>query len=335
VSTPSHSTLTWSPITLGCWNFGRTIDRQQSIRVTRAALDAGVRAFDVADGYGKGQAEVFLGQGIRGRRDEALIATKFGAARGHGHRSPDGYRANRGGGRPDYLRSRLEQSLSRMDIDHVDLFQMHDPDPDTPIEETLQALDRLVQEGKIREYGCSNYTGDQLRTAVESAGRLAVAGFVSTQNQYSVLHQLPTDTVLPVCRQAGLLLLPYFALANGVLTGKYRSLADVPAQTRLGVFRAEDRDDKLRRFWNPVVADRVGRLSRYAANHGRSLLELAFGWLLSQSVVPTVIAGARTPEQVRANADASTWRLSAAELDGVARLLDDGAPLICDDLSYA
>jgi len=333
VSTPIRSTLPWSPITLGCWSFGRAIDEQQSIRVTQAALGAGVLAFDVADGYGKGQAEVFLGKGIRGRRDQALIATKFGAARGHGHRTPDGYRANSGGGRPDYLRSRLEQSLTRMGIDHVDLFQMHDPDPDTPIEDTLLALDGLVREGKIREYGCSNYTGDQLRAAVDCARRLGVAGFVSTQNQYSLLHQLPSETVLPVCRQAGLQLIPYFALANGVLTGKYSGLTEVPAQFRLGVFRAENRSDKLRRFWNPVIADRVDRLSAYAAQHGRSLLELALGWLLSQPAVPTVLAGASTPEQVQANVKASSWRLTEGEAAEVARLLDDGAPLICDDPS--
>ncbi|MFL6161960.1 MAG: aldo/keto reductase [Jatrophihabitantaceae bacterium] len=335
MSTPIRGTLAWSPLTLGCWNFGRTIDEQQSIRVTRAAIDAGVQAFDVADGYGKGQAEVFLGKGLRGRRDQALITTKFGAARGHGHRTPEGYRANSGGGQPDYLRSRLEQSLSRMGIDHVDLLQMHDPDPDTPIEETLQALDDLVRQGKIREYGCSNYTADQLRAAIDSARALGVAGFVSIQAQYSLLHQLPNRTVLPVCRAEGLHLLPYFALANGVLTGKYAKLADVPAQSRLGTFRAENRDDKLRRFWNPVIVDRVKRLTGYAADRGRSLLELALGWLLSQEVVPTVITGARTPEQIRANVEASSWRLTEDELAELALLLDDRAPLICDDLSHA
>lgn len=333
MSTPARSTLSWSPITLGCWNFGRILDEAESIRVTRAACDAGVLAFDVADGYGKGQAEVFLGKGLRGRRDQVLVATKFGAARGHGHRTSDGYRANSGGGRPDYLRSRLEQSLARMEIEHVDLFQMHDPDPDTPVEETLLALDALAREGKIREYGCSNYTGEQLDAAVEAAHRLGVTGFVATQNQYSLLHQLPRQSVLPACARTGLRLLPYFALANGVLTGKYRGLDGVPAQSRLGVFRAENRDDKLRRFWNPVTADRVDRLGKYAAEHGRSLLELAFGWLLSQQVVPTVIAGGRTSEQVQANVEASSWRLTEAELAEVARLLDDGAPLICDDLS--
>ncbi len=335
MNAPIRSKLGWSPITLGCWNFGRTTDEQQSVRVVRAALDAGVRTFDVADGYGKGAAEVFLGQGLRGRRDEAVIATKFGAARGHGHRTAQGYRANSGGGQSDYLRSRLESSLSRLGVDHIDLFQMHDPDPDTPIEQTLLTLDELVREGKIIEYGCSNYTSVELRAAVDAAHRLGITGFVSTQNQYSLLHQLPSDAVLPVCYQTGLLLLPYFALANGVLTGKYSRAAELPEQSRLAVFRAENRADKLRRFWNPVTADRVERLRGYAEQHGRSLLELAVGWLLSQLAVPTVIIGARTPEQVRANAEAAGWQLTEAEFAEVDGLLDDGAPLVCDDLSYA
>ena len=318
-----------SAVGLGCWNFGRTIDRSQSEAVVHAALDAGVAFFDVADNYGYGTAEESLGHGLRGHLDDAVIATKFGAGRGAGHRTALGHRSNTGGGDPAYIRESVETSLRRLRRDHIDLLQMHDPDPATPLEVTLGALDELVQSGKVRTIGCSNATAAHLVEAAGVADARELTRFATVQNQCSVLHHLPREEVLPACRELGMKLLPYFPLANGVLTGKYAGADAVPEDTRIGGFKAAHRDDKAARFLNPTNSARVERLTAFAAERGRSLLELAFGWLLTFPEVACVIPGASTPAQVRANSRASGWRLTPEEMTEVDALLDDGAPILC------
>lgn len=287
---------------LGCNNFGWRIDAAQSERVVRAALDTGINFFDTADIYDKGHSEEYLGRALAGRRREAVIATKFGMK----------FDEQRHGARKQYVLQAAEDSLRRLGTDHIDLYQLHQPDPETPIAETLEALDQLVREGKVKEIGCSNFSAAQIREAHQAAG--SRAHFVSMQNQYSLVHREPEAEVLPECRRLGLAFLPYFPLANGLLTGKYRRGQPLPKGSRGEA------------GWGPKVfteenLETVGRLIDFAAVRGHSLLELAFSWLAVQPAVASVIAGATSPEQVRANAAASSWKLSPEELREIDRLL--------------
>jgi len=322
-----------SAVGLGCWTFGRTVDRATSIDIVHAALDAGVTFFDVADGYGKGRAEEYLGQALAGRRDDVFLATKVGAGRGSGHRTALGFRQNAGGADPAYIRTTLETSLRRLGTEHLDLLQLHDPDPETDLVATLGALEQLVTAGKVRLIGCSNYTPEQLYSAESVARQRGLVSFATVQNQYSLLHQAPRDELLPACAELDVGLLPYFPLANGVLTGKYKGRAEPPDDSRISVFLGEGRKDKAARFLNDRNLARTEALTTFAELRGRTLLELAFGWLLSQPVVRSVIAGASRPQQVLDNAAASDWRLTTEELAEVDRLLSDGEPLICAEPS--
>jgi aryl-alcohol dehydrogenase-like predicted oxidoreductase len=282
---------------LGCNNFGWRIDEAHSRRVVETALDAGINFFDTADLYDTGHSEEYLGRALAGRRKEVVIATKFGMKLDA---------ARPGGGRPEYVRQCADDSLRRLGTDYIDLYQMHQPDPNTPIADTLGALEELVHAGKVRELGSSNFSAAQIR---ESDGR-----FRSVQNQYSLFHREPEAEVLPECRREHLAFLPYFPLANGLLTGKYRKGKPLPQGSR-----GES-------GWGPKVFteenfDKVERLIQFAEGHGHALLELAFSWLAAQPTVASVIAGAVSPEQVRANASAAQWELSPADLAQIDALL--------------
>ena len=292
--------LTVSVVGLGCNNFGMTIDERQSADVVHAALDAGINFFDTADMYGGTDSERFLGKALGRRRNEALVATKFGM------RAND---ALQGGASPDYIRRAVDASLQRLNIDRIDLYQLHKPDSAVPIADTLGALNELVNAGKVREIGCSNFSAAQLREA-EAAVKAGAARFVSVQNEYSLLHREPEAEVLPECAGLGLAFLPYFPLKNGLLTGKYAKGVAPPKGTRMQMsWAASGLTDR-----NFAI---VEGLQQLAAQRGRSMLELAFSWLLRNQTVASVIAGATKPEQVRANAEAAGWQLSADDLAAI------------------
>ncbi|MGE5927694.1 MAG: aldo/keto reductase [Gemmatimonadota bacterium] len=304
MQTRTVGSLDATVVGLGCNNFGTRIDADAAASVVRAALETGVRFFDTADIYGGGRSEEFLGRALGGRRREAVIATKFGKP------MPDGSR----GARPAYVRSAAEASLRRLGTDVIDLYQLHEPDPSVPVAETLGALQDLVAAGKVREIGCSNVSAAEMGDADDTALANRTARFVSVQNEYSLLDRGAEEGVLPECRRRGIAFLPYYPLASGLLTGKYRTGAPAPEGSRLsgGRYAGELSDDNLRA---------VDALRAFAESRGRSLLELAFGWLLSHPVVASVIAGATRPGQVEANAAAAGWKLGEEELAAVDRIV--------------
>jgi aryl-alcohol dehydrogenase-like predicted oxidoreductase len=289
---------------LGCNNFGWRIDAAATASVVDAALNAGINFFDTADIYGKGQSEEYLGRALGSRRDKIILATKFGMEMDDKRR----------GAKPAYIRQAVENSLRRLGTDHIDLYQLHRPDPDTPIQDTLGALAELVQAGKVREIGCSNFSVEQLQEA-EGAVKSGAARFVSVQNQYSILHREPEPQVLPECARAGLAFLPFFPLANGLLTGKYQRSKTPPPGSRAEAG-----------FGPKVFTDEnlaiVEQLTEFAESRGHTILELAFRWLLTRSEIPSVIAGAKSAEQVKGNvaAGSTDWVLTDAELAEINRI---------------
>ena len=291
---------------LGCNNFGSRLDEGRTRRVVDAALEAGVTFFDTADIYGRTQSEAFLGRILEGRRDRVVIATKFGME----------VDRTRRGAAPAYVRRALEDSLRRLRTDRIDLYQLHEPDPATPIADTLGALDGLVREGKVRQIGCSNFSGAQLLEA-SAAMKEGAARFVSVQNELNLLDRADEQDALPVAEQLGLAYIPYFPLANGLLTGKYRP-GVVPEGSRLASSR------RAEQLLTDGTFARLEALDRFAVDRGHSILELAFGWLLAHPPVASVIAGATTPEQVRANAAAAGWILTADEME----LVETGLPIL-------
>ncbi|HEX8395446.1 MAG TPA: aldo/keto reductase [Longimicrobium sp.] len=299
--------LNASVVGIGCNNFGARIDAAQTARVVDAALDTGINFFDTADIYGKGASEELLGRALGPRRSRILIASKFG------HEMDE----QRRGARPEYVRRAIEDSLRRLGTDVIDLYQLHRPDPSVPIADTLGVLNDLVRAGKVREIGCSNFSVDQLREA-EAAVAGGGARFVSVQNEYSLIRRDPEDGVLAECERTGVAFIPYFPLASGLLTGKYRRGAPVPADTRIGEggrYGALLTDENL---------DIVERLTAFAESRGRTLLELTMSWLLARPAVASVIAGATRPEQVHANAAAAGWALTDEDLRGVDAALGVG-----------
>jgi aryl-alcohol dehydrogenase-like predicted oxidoreductase len=297
VHTRRIGSLKVSAVGLGCNNFGRRLDADATASVVRAALDAGINFFDTADGYGNGHSEELLGRALGSRRREVIVATKFGHPQSVYGR----------GARPAHVREAAEGSLRRLGTDYIDLYQLHMPDAETPIADTLGALDGLVRAGKVREIGCSNFSVDQLREA-EAAVRRGAARFVSVQNEYSLLHREPEAGVLQECERAGLAFLPWYPLASGLLTGKYRKGQPAPAGSRIG------EGGPYAKLLSEPNLDVVEELIRFAESRGHTILELAFAWLLARPVVASVIAGATKPEQVRANVAAAGWRLTDAEL---------------------
>lgn len=290
-----------SVVGLGCNNFGRRVDAAGTAEVLNAAIDAGITFFDTADIYGRTLSEEFMGRAMAGRWSEVVLATKFGA-----EVSPENT-----GARPEYIREAVEASLRRLQTDCIDLYQLHRPDAAVPIADTLGALDELVKAGKVREIGCSNFSVEQLQEA-EAAGAPGAAKFASVQNDYSLFRREPEKGVLAECERQGLGFLPYFPLASGLLTGKYRKGQAHPAGTRI----AADSDWLTERNLDIVEA-----LIAYAEAQGHTLLELATGWLLSRPAVSSVISGATKPEQARANGAAVGWTLTSADLAEIDRIM--------------
>jgi aryl-alcohol dehydrogenase-like predicted oxidoreductase len=300
-----------SVVGVGCNNFGIRIDEAHTREVIDAAIGAGINFFDTADIYATGRSEELIGQILGARRSQVIIATKFGVeVPGQGK-----------GARPEYVRKAFDASLKRLRTDYVDLYQLHTPDPDVPIAETLGALDELVEAGKVREIGCSNFSASQLREAESEARRLGTARFVSVQNEYSLLHREPEAEVLGECEREGIAFLPFFPLKSGLLTGKYRKGKPIPEGTRVAKY------DRYRSLLTEEHLDHVERLIAYAEAHGHTILELAFSWLLAHGPVTSVIAGASSAQQVRANVNAANWRLGAAELEEINELLSRGTEI--------
>ncbi len=271
--------------------------------VVDAALDSGITLFDTAESYGDGESELFLGRALAGRRDRAVIATKFGWGRGR-----DDSRRPRG--HPEYVRRAIDGSLRRLGVDHVDLYQYHRPDGVTPVEETLGALDELVRAGKVRFIGSSNFSARQVEEADAVSADRGLARFVTAQNRYSLLDREAETELAPVCERLGIGVIPYFPLESGLLTGKYRRGEPIPTGTRLaGRFDVSDEQ------W-----DRIEALEAFGRERGRSLLEVAVAGLAAQPAVASVIAGAMTPEQVRANAAAGSWELSPGDVEALRAL---------------
>lgn len=306
MQTRKVGSLQVSVVGLGCNNFGWRIDAEASAKVIDTAIESGVTFFDTADRYGKGQSEDFLGRALGKRRDQIILATKFGMEMEKGQQ----------GASPIYVLEAVDASLRRLRTDRIDLYQLHQPDSKTPITDTLGALDELVRAGKVREIGCSNFSVAQIREATDaSQGR---AQFVSVQNEFSLFHREPeTNGVLPECERRRLAFLPYFPLASGLLTGKYREGKKLPEGSR-----AAD-------GWGPKVFTEqnlaiVELLIEFAESKGHTILELAFSWLLSHKPVASVIAGASKPEQVRANAKAADWQLAADDLAQIDAIMRSG-----------
>jgi aryl-alcohol dehydrogenase-like predicted oxidoreductase len=352
--------LSVSVVGLGCNNFGMKLDEAQTKAVVDAALDAGIAHFDTADIYGGTKSEEYLGRALGARRGDIVLATKFGMPVDDEHK----------GARPEYVKAACEASLQRLQTNHIDHYWLHEPDATVPIADTLGALNELMEEGKVRQIGCSNFSAEQLHEAETEAKRLGAHGFVAVQNEYSLLHRQPeADGVLAECQRQGLALVPYFPLASGLLSGKYRAGRTPPAGSRLAT------STRAARFLNEENLAIVERLIAWVHEHNRmhgggyisqstnvgiplqggsptdhshtpagaagvpssavslqgsaaelqhqphSLLSLAISWLLVQPQVTSIIAGATTPEQVRANAVAGSWDLNADDEKAVRALL--------------
>ncbi len=303
-----ESGLTVSVVGVGCNEFGRTVDTEGTRAVVEAALDVGINLFDTADIYGgdtPGRSEEYLGSALKHHRADVIVATKFGMEM-RGVNGPDwGARGSR-----RYLVRAVEASLRRLDMDYIDLYQLHEPDPATPIEETLSALDDLVRAGKVRYIGCSNFAGWQVADSAWVARSGHLTPFVSAQNDYSLLNRGVEAELVPACQRFGLGVLPFFPLASGLLTGKYRRGEPAPEGTRMS------RERFARRLAN-APWDVIERLEEYARRRSISLLDVAIGGLAALPAVASVIAGATSAEQVRANAAAGQWRPSPEDLAGL------------------
>jgi aryl-alcohol dehydrogenase-like predicted oxidoreductase len=303
-----RSGLRVSAIGLGCNNFGGRIDVEASRAVVHAALDAGITLFDTADVYGeRGGSETALGEILGPRRKDIVLASKFGMAM-----SDDGTKK---GGSRRYIMQAVEDSLKRLRTDWIDLYQLHDTDPLTPIEETLRALDDLIRAGKVRYVGCSNLAAWRVVESVWTARACGLPAFVSCQDEVSLVVRKHEAELMPAMRAYGLGLLPYFPLASGLLTGKYRRNAPMPADARLT--KTQRLADRYLTDANWGIAE---KLADFAEARGHALLELAFSWLLAKEPVASVIAGATKPEQIAANVAAGSWKLTAEELAEVDRI---------------
>lgn len=302
-----HSGLVVSTVGVGCNNFGGRVDAAGTQRVVHAAIDLGINLFDTADIYGTGQSEEMLGLALRNRRDDVVIATKFAMPMGPG--------LNQQGGSRTYILRAIEGSLRRLGTDYVDLYQMHQPDPKTPIDETLAALDTLVQSGKVRYIGSSNFAGWQIAEAAATADSKRLTQFVSAQNEYSLLERSVESEVVPACLRFGVGILPFFPLASGMLTGKYSRSTAPPPDARLSNMPNADR------FLNDANFDVVEGLQEFAAARGIKLLDLAIGGLAAQPAVVSVIAGATSPDQVVANVAAGEWEPTPEDLAHIDRLV--------------
>jgi aryl-alcohol dehydrogenase-like predicted oxidoreductase len=306
-----ESGLVVSVVGVGCNNFGRKLDLDGTRAVVDAAIDAGITLFDTADIYGTphGSSEELLGAALKGRRDEVVLATKFGMNMEGLNGRDFGARGSR-----RYIVRAVEASLRRLQTDYIDLYQLHEPDPATPIEETLTALNDLVRSGKVRYLGNSNFSGWQIADADWTARAAGLTPFISAQNRYSLLHRDVEIEVVPACEQFGLGLLPFFPLDSGLLSGKYRRGEQPASGTRLS-------QDRYAPWLEHADWDTIEALTGFGAERGHSLIEVAIAGLAARPAVTSVIAGATTPEQVRANAAAAAWELTPADVAALDALL--------------
>lgn len=303
-----QSGLRVSAIGLGCNNFGGRIDEAATKAVIHKALDLGITLFDTADVYGeRGGSEDVMGRILGDDRKRIVLATKFAA--------PMDDSGEKLGGSRRYIMTAVEDSLRRLKTDWIDLYQMHRVDPNTPIEESLRALDDLVRQGKVRYVGCSNFSAWQMTEAAWTARTAGLNGFVSCQDEYSLVHRAPEAELMPAARKLGFGLLPYFPLASGLLTGKYRRNTPLPPGTRLA--RTQRLADRYLTEQKWAVAERLGD---FAEARGHTMLELAFSWLLAQRPVASVIAGATRPEQLEQNVKAGAWAMTDEELLEIDRI---------------
>ncbi|MFT5448064.1 MAG: aryl-alcohol dehydrogenase-like predicted oxidoreductase [Gammaproteobacteria bacterium] len=293
-----------SLVGLGCNAFGRRVDEKGTHAVLDAAIAAGIEFFDTAETYGDGDSELFMGTGLKGRRDKVILTTKFGHTISHVKGKPKGS--------PENIRFAVEQSLSKLQTDWIDLYQQHRPDPDTPVLETMGALEDLVSAGKIRYYGCSYFSGLEMQEAADAAQKSGLKGFVTAQNAWNMLQRDIEVDLIPVCEANGIGVLPYYPIAQGLLTGKYRRGCDAPLGSRLAG------NDNLA----AANFDLLERLEGYARDHGYDLLTLAISWLAAQPSIASIISGASRPEQMAANAAAVRWDLTAGNLKEIDALLN-------------
>jgi aryl-alcohol dehydrogenase-like predicted oxidoreductase len=311
--TLGSSGLLVSVVGLGCNNFGMRIDAAASRTVIDAALNAGITLLDTSDSYGGGGgSESAIGEALVGRRDSVVLATKFGSPTYDPFGPAGGRHASR-----SWIRRAVEASLRRLQTDYIDLYQLHFPDALTPMEETIAAMSELVAEGKVRYLGHSNLAGWQIARAAHLGKEIGAAPFVSAQNQYSLLEREAEVEVVPACEAYGLGVLPYFPLANGLLTGKVRRGQQLPEGTRIAARKGYVTDDKL---------DRVEALVSYASERKLSLLDVAIGGLAAQPTVASVIAGATSAEQVRANAEAGAWEPTEDDLAALDEIVPGRRP---------
>ncbi len=302
------SGLKVSVVGVGCNNFGRRCDASATADVVAAAIDCGINFFDTADMYGpRGLSEEYLGKAITGQRHELVIATKFA--------NPMGENPLERGASRRYIMAAVEDSLRRLNTDYIDLYQQHVPDGATPIEETLRALDDLVRDGKVRYLGNSNFSGWQIADAAWTSRHLGLERFVTAQNLYSLMDRRAEQEVLPACGQFGLGLLPYFPLASGLLTGKYHRGEPPPQGTRLEAWGA-----RAQAALSDSNFDIVENLTRFSEARGHTILDLAMSWLATMPQISSVIAGATSPEQIRQNAEAASWRLTPDEMAEVGEI---------------
>lgn len=308
MKTLGKSGLKVSVVGLGCNNFGMKCDQTETDAVVGKALDLGITLFDTADVYGNhGGSETMLGKALGARRKEIVLATKFGLPMGAG-----GYMQ---GASRRYIMSAVEASLKRLGTDYIDLYQIHFPDSETPIEETLSALDDLVRSGKVRYVGSSNFAGWQLVEAWYIAGKNGLSKFISAQNHYNLLDRKIEQELVPAAKAYGASVLPYFPLASGMLTGKYKRNAAGPNDSRLVMW-----GERAKSILTDANFDIVEKLEAFAAARGHTILDVAFGWLASQPHVGSVIAGATKPEQVELNVKAGEWEMSAEDLAEVGKI---------------
>lgn len=296
-----------SLVGLGCNNFGNRVDLAGTRLVVERALDLGITLFDTSDTYGeRGRSEEFLGEILGARRKAIVLATKFGMSMG----------AAGSGASRRYILSAVEASLKRLNTDYIDLYQLHTPDNSTPIEETLRALDDLIQQGKVRYIGCSNFSAAQLVEAQQTSARHGLHAFIACQNEYSLMERGIERDLLPAIAAEGMGLLPYYPLASGLLTGKYRRNAPPPKDARLSAGTR-----RSGQYLSDATLAAVERLEQFSRRRGHTLLQLAFGWLAAHREVSSIIAGATRPEQVEQNVAAIGWSLGAEEMVEVDRLM--------------
>jgi aryl-alcohol dehydrogenase-like predicted oxidoreductase len=303
----SIGSLEVSVVGVGCNNFGRALDKTRSAAVVAAALDAGVTFFDTARNYGDGRSESFLGAALSNRRDEVVIATKFGPIPG---------RPEFGGATKPEVAVAVEESLTKLGTDYIDLYQLHFPSSETPIEETLEAMDKLVEQGKVREIGCSNFDRAQLTEALGVSFQNGWSKFVSDQVEYSLIQRDPDISGLTAtCLDNDVALLPYYPLASGLLTGKTRRNQKPRGRLQM---------ERYSKFLTEENFNLVEALEDYARQRGLTMVQVALGWLLSRTVVPSVTAGASSPDQVRSNARAAEWQPAPEDLTSLEALINHG-----------